>query len=117
MEATYQPPTLREAPRLYAGALKVDAQAIADGLYGIIQDQGQEAIVAFGMLPAELMAGLEKMLREKVIAISAAQAQLTVEELTPHVDQKLLAAIVQPIINDVGTGIYAAAKRAGKMIV
>ena len=43
----------------------VDAQAIAQGVYGMFDDD-ERAICAFGMLPAEKMNSLEKLLGEKI---------------------------------------------------
>jgi hypothetical protein len=68
----------------------VDAQAIADGLYAIICEREEEAIVAFGMIPKWIMDLTEKLVWEKVVAETARQSNLTVEELTPYVDDKLL---------------------------
>ena len=78
---------------------------------------GEEAIVAFGMIPKWIMDLTEKLVREKVIAETARQLNLTVAELQPHVDEKLLAETVNPIIHEIALGIYAAAARAGKLAV
>ncbi len=97
--------------------LRVDAPAIADGLYEIICDRGQEAIVAFGMIPKDIIDLVEKILRERVIALWARQLDVAVEEAMPYVDEAKLRAIVQPIIHEITVGIYNAAARAGKMVV
>lgn len=44
--------------------LTVDTQAIADGLYEIICEREEEAIVAFGMIPKWIMDLTEKLVRE-----------------------------------------------------
>jgi hypothetical protein len=97
--------------------LTVDSQAIADGLYAIICENGEEAIVAFGMIPKWIMDLTEKLVREKVITENAKRLNLSVEELTPYVDEKLLAETVNPIIHEISLGIYTAAARAGKLLV
>lgn len=97
--------------------LTVDTQAIADGLYEIICEKGEDPIVAFGMIPKWIMDLTEKLVREKVIAENARLLNLTVEELTPYVDEKLLKETVRPITHEICVGIYTAAKRAGKMCV
>ncbi|HUJ08544.1 MAG TPA: hypothetical protein VL171_00820 [Verrucomicrobiae bacterium] len=97
--------------------LKVDAQAIADGLYQIICDRGQEAIVAFGMIPKEIIDLVEKLIRDRVIELAANQHGVTVTEFLPFVDEAKLRAIVNPIVHEITVGIYAAAQRAGKMCV
>ena len=97
--------------------LNVDAQAIADGLYAIIGEQGEEAIVAFGMIPKWIMDLTEKLVRERVIAETARQLHLTSAELQPHVDEQLLRDTVNPILQEISLGIYAAAAKAGKLLV
>ena len=109
----------KEAGRksMMVGGIVADTQAIANGLYDIIVKTGQEAVVAFGMLPAELMNKTEEMLREKVISEAAKQRGCRVEEITPYVDKAAVDKIVRPIMHAISSDIYAAAKRAGKMIV
>lgn len=99
--------------------LKVNTQAISEGLYRIICQQGKESIVAFGMIPAEIMECLSKLLREKIISIAAAQNNCTIQELelTGWLDENKIKEICRPIEREVCAGIYAAAKNAGKMIV
>lgn len=97
--------------------LNVNHQAIADGLYEIICQRGQESIVAFGMIPADLMEMTRKMICEKVISENARIMSCQPEDITPHVDKALMDGIVNPIVHQISVGIYAAAKRAGKMIV
>jgi len=55
--------------------------------------------------------------REKVIAENARLLNLTVEELKPYVDDKLLAETVNPIIREISVGIFAAATKVGKLLV
>lgn len=95
----------------------VDTKAIANGLYRIITEKGEESLVAFGMIPLWIIELAEKMIREKIIEIKAAQMQVTPDELRPHVDKAALDAIVAPIIRQISTDIYGAAKDAGMMIV
>lgn len=88
--------------------LKIDEQAIADGLYAIICEKGEEAIVACGMIPLWIMELSEKLLREKVVSIAGAQVKLTPKELD---------STVQPIVSAIAIGIYRSASRESKMIV
>ena len=97
--------------------LIVNTKAIADGLYKIICKREEEAIVAFGMIPKWIMDLMEQLIREKIIAENARRLNLTVEELKPYMDEKLLAETINPIIHEICLGIYEAAKRAGKLIV
>jgi len=97
--------------------LNVNAQAIADGLYVIICEKGEDSTVAFGMIPKWIMDVTEQLVREKVIAENAKRLNLAVEELKPYVDEKLLAETVNPIIHEICLGIYAAAAKAGKLLV
>jgi hypothetical protein len=97
--------------------LTVDTQPIADGLYVIICEWGEESIVAFGMISKWIMDLAEKAIREKVIAESARRLNLTVAEFLPYVDEQLLSATVNPILHEISLGIYAAASKAGKLLV
>lgn len=97
--------------------LTVDAQKIANGLYDMITDRGEEAIVAFGMIPKWIIDLFEKQLREKILEIAAQQQRVTVEELKPYVSEQLIQETMRPIVHEVTLGIYTAAKRAGKMCV
>lgn len=95
----------------------MDTQKIGEGIYQIICDKGEEALVAFGMLPMWVMELCEKQLRQKVIEEAAKQAGCTVMEMALLVDEKLITATVNPIMREVGIAIYGAASRAGKMVV
>ena len=97
--------------------LTVDTRAIADGLYAIICERGEEPIVALGMIPKWIMDLTENLVREKVIAESARQLGITTEELKPYVDDNLLSETVNPILHEISLGIYAAAAEAGKLLV
>lgn len=97
--------------------LIVDTQKIADGLYQIICDKGEEGIVAFGMIPKWIVDSLETQLREKLIATAAAKLQVSPEELAPYISEDMIRATVDPIVRQVTTDIYGSAKRAGRMIV
>ena len=97
--------------------INANTQAIGEGLYRIICETGQEALVAFGMIPADLIETTTQMLREKVISEAAKQAQCTVEELRSFVDSEKVEEIVRPIMKEICSAIYAAASHAGKMIV
>ncbi len=97
--------------------LKVDTAALGRGFYRIIREQKMEAIVAFGMLPAEIMATIEKLLREKIVAEAAKQSECTPAELAPFVSKPLVDEIVRPIMHEICLAIYAEAKAAGMMVV
>lgn len=89
--------------------LKVDAQKIANGIYQMICERGEEALVAFGMLPKPMMDLAERSLNEKITALAKAQ--------NIQVDPKRLKLTVDPILKEICHGIYAAASAAGKMVV
>lgn len=97
--------------------LKVDAERIGAGIYALICERGEEAIVAFGMIPKWAIDVLEKQLREKVVELAAAQVPCTVEEFTPYIDEAKVKDTVQPILHEVTLGIYGAASKAGKLCV
>ena len=97
--------------------LTVDTPTIADGLYQIICEREEDALVAYGMLPKWIMDLTEKLFREKILAENARRLNLAVEELAPYVDGELLTEKVRPIVHAISIEIYTAAKRAGKMLV
>lgn len=96
--------------------LRVDAKAIGEGIYQMICDREEEALVAFGMLPSWAMEMLEKQLTDKVLEESAKQVECTVDELMPYVDKKKVKSIVDEILHAISVEIYGAASRAGKMV-
>lgn len=102
--------------------LTVDAAKIGQGLYEIICEKGEEAIVAFGMIPKWAMDLAEVAVREKIIAITCAQLgeplfPVTPEQLKPYIDEQLLKDTVNPIMHQIGIEIYNAAAKAGRMVV
>lgn len=105
------------APLLSINGLNVDVQPLAEGVYGIICEKGDEHIVAFGMIPLWAVELFERLLREKVIAEACKRLQVTPEEAQPYLDEKLIKTIVQKISQEVTTGIFAAAKSAGRLCV
>ncbi len=44
---------------------KIDYEGLGKGLYAMIENAGLDGVVAFGMMPAEIMKTLEKGLKEK----------------------------------------------------
>lgn len=97
--------------------LQVDAAKIGAGLYDIICERGESAIVAFGMIPLWVVEMTEKQLREKIISEAAKQVQCTADELRPIVDEKLVAEITRPIMHEITLEIYRAASAAGMLRV
>lgn len=97
--------------------LNINTAAIADGIYQIICEKGEEALVAFGMLPAPLMEMVERQMREKIIELSAKQHGLSTEDAKKFLSEEKLRATVNPIVREISCGVYAAASRAGKMCV
>ncbi len=96
--------------------LNVDTETIGAGVYQIICDRGEEAIVAFGMIPKWAIDITEREVREKIIAEAAKQHQCSVEDFQPHVSEQMLRDTVNPIMREIGSAIYSAASKAGKMI-
>jgi hypothetical protein len=97
----------------------VNTAAIAQGIYQMICDREEEAIVAFGMIPKWAIDSLETELRRKIVEIAANQTcpGATAEDLAPYVSEEKIQAIMRPIVHEITCGIYAAAKHAGKMMV
>jgi hypothetical protein len=99
--------------------LTVDAQAIADGMYDIICQKGEEAIVAFGMMPKWIMDTLDRMLREKVLQIAAQQIGCEPNDPTflEFLSEEKIKDTMDPIIHEITVGIYRAAAKKGMMRV
>jgi len=68
-----------------SGGLIVDADKIGAGLYSMLCDKGEEAIVAFGMIPAWVINCFEKQLREKIISEAAKQSDCLPSDLAPRI--------------------------------
>src|SRR5437660_2787238 len=97
--------------------LVVDADAIGKGLYGLICDKGEEAIVAFGMIPKWAIDLMQQPLREKIVSTAAVQRGVTVEAFKPFLDEKEIKRTMAEIEHQVVLGIYNAASVAGRMVV
>jgi hypothetical protein len=94
---------------MHIEGLKINAAAIGAGLYDIIEQRDQAALVAFGMLPADLMNMLKQQLCDKFTTLAKAQgAELPADELKE---------LVRDTEHQVAVAIYAEASRKGKMIV
>jgi len=88
--------------------LKVNAKPIADGIYEYIVKNGDEAIVAFGMIPIEAENLLTRLLREKLIELWAKQECISIATANQVVDERELRAIAQPIHREIICGMSAA---------
>lgn len=94
--------------------LVVDADAIGKGLYGLICDKGEEAIVAFGMIPKWAIDLMQKPLREKIIRAWGEREDA--EGVYRNLDEKEIKRTMAEIEHQVVLGIYNAASAAGKMV-
>lgn len=98
--------------------IQADTGALAAGLYDLICEQGQDHIVAFGMIPKAIVDLLEKNLREKVIGIVETKEMATIEEISRFFNVKAeVDSIVKAIIRQVCVDILSVAKQRGQMIV
>jgi hypothetical protein len=89
--------------------LTIDARAIGAGLYRIIEQRDQAALVAFGMLPADLMEMLNGVLREKFVSLAQAQGK--------QLPEAELKDLVSDTEKKVCSAIYSAAAEKGRMLV
>lgn len=109
--------------------LQIDEVRLAEGVYDIIVQKGEEGVVAFGMIPLWVHEMLERLLREKVLSIILNQCGLPPEYMqVPDPDTEVdrimrdeitlrVEEIVKNTVSSVCSGIYAAAGRAGAMLV
>ena len=103
--------------KIHKHGLTIDAQAIGDGIYAMICEKGEDAIVAFGMIPKWAIDLVRPALRDKVIAEAAKMIQATPDDLKPYVDEEKVNKIVSDIESDICTAIYTSAANKGRMIV
>lgn len=99
--------------------LNVDTQKIGEGLYKIICARGEEALVAFGMLPKDLINMLEAQTLDRVVKITADGLGVTDQEarLLELRQNDRVIETVREIVKDVCPQIYAAAARKRMMLV
>lgn len=97
--------------------LTVDTAKIGQGLYEIICEKEEDHIVAFGMIPKWVMDMTEKEVRQKIMLEAAKQVGCNVEEIIPYLDSATIEGMVRPIMRQIGTEIYTAAAKAGRMVV
>lgn len=104
--------------------LLIDEKAIGAGIYGLICEAGKEGIVSVGMIPIEFVEMLRKTLRAKLVSINAEALGCKPADLEgariggkPVIDEGKVAELVAEIEKKVVSEIYAAAARAGKMLV
>jgi len=95
----------------------VDTKTMGQEFYRMICEKEQEALVAFGMLPADFMAMVEEKVKEKLIKIWTQTLGVTVPEAMPYLDENKLKDTVQAIMHEICVEIYHAASEAGKMCV
>jgi len=99
--------------------LDINTAAIGNGIYAMIVDKGDEAIVAFGMIPLWAVELMRPILREKILDIGAKPYGITAQELElmGAVDEPKVKALMVEIEHEVVLAIYAAAQAAGRMVV
>lgn len=100
-----------------ANGLKINIPAIAEGMYNIVCEAGQDHIVAWGMLPEKFIETLDRLVREKIIALAATECGLSKREVSLLVDEEKMVALVRPIMHEIAVGIYSVARARGKMVV
>ena len=98
--------------------LDINTEAIGQGLFNLIEDQGDTHILAFGMLPAPLMELVSKQMKQKVLDIVYEQNGITepLKEFLP-IDHKALDKLVADVMREVASAVYKAAAKANVMIV
>ena len=99
--------------------LVIDTDKLGAGLYGIICEMNEEHIVAHGMIPNAIIQMAERLLREKVLALSLAQLECSEAEALSclKVDEDKMNATIAPIMREVSVAIFRTAKAADKMLV
>jgi hypothetical protein len=98
--------------------IKVDAKAIAQGFYNDMFTEKERAIVAFGMLPAEKMETLSKLLGEKFEACAKDQmeAAFDMRPDEPCAKEDMKKDFIRKVSHEISVEIYSYAESIGKMI-
>lgn len=106
--------------------IKVDAVAIADGLFGMMSEDDL-TLIAFGMISKPIVDTLEKLLSEKFDQLVEKSYGEKPEWLDAYVTslglgavadaQEARKAFVRTVSKEVCTALHGVAKRAGKMVV
>ena len=97
--------------------LRIDEVAIGRGLYEIICAQGDQAVVAFGMIPKWCIDSLRPMLREKIISEAAKRIGHEANEVREYVNEATIADMMREIERQVILSIYSEAKAQHAVIV
>ncbi len=107
--------------------LVIDEKAIGEGLYELIVAKGDEALVGFGMIPNYVPETLRPMIREKILALKAKELgcpdAAALERAIANIgdviglDEPKLKTMIAEIEKACMSAIYAAASKAGKMVV
>ena len=98
--------------------VNVDTQALAKGMYDLF-DEDEQAVVAFGMLPAEKMACTERLLNEKIESLAKDDCE-RLYGFRPDQNcakKDLKKDFVREATREITIAIFRHANSIGKMIV
>ena len=98
--------------------ITIDARRIAEGIYNLF-DEEQVAVCAFGMLPANIMESLERMLGEKIeeIAKDDCQRQYGFRPDRDCAKTDLKRCFVSEAMRQIALEIYGIAKEHDALLV
>ena len=98
--------------------ITIDERRIAEGIYDLFTDQDR-TVCAFGMLPADKMESLQRMLGEKFEEIAKEQCRKAFgwKPEGNVANQKMKAQFVREVEHAVCVEIYGVAKENGMLVV
>lgn len=103
--------------KLNRSGIKVDAAKIGAGLYDLVCQKGDDAIVAFGMIPKWIVDILDRQLEEKIIELFAAENQIEPALAKEIICPDSLKDMVRSISKECTLAMFDAASKAGKLRV
>jgi hypothetical protein len=98
--------------------ISIDTRAIAEGVYNLF-DEEQIAVCAFGMLPANIMESLRRMLGERIeeVAKSQCQKQYGFQPNRECAKADLKKRFVSEALRQIAIEIYGIAKEYDALLV
>lgn len=96
--------------------MQTNYKAIGQGLYDMMTDY-DKAVVAFGMVPLEIMELFEKQYKKVVIEKWCAKYDMIPDDFDYDLEKEIPQEQINEASRQVTIEIYEAASRAGKMMV
>lgn len=103
--------------QLEAKGIKVDVEKLGQGIYDMIIETGNAAVLSYGMFPADIMESLERNVDEKIISLAAEKLCLSADEARPYLNKEKLKEYTKPIIHAVTVKVLEIASKEKLLLV